>query len=970
MKKKTIIIESIILVVSAVVLALFLGLPQVIDLDKRQNKQKNISQLTELTMNTNNFLDKYKYSMTADLGRLKEKMEYSQKLYVPGDNDYKYFVYGGIKNSDLRYLITYDLLDILNAYPSLSSSNKLKFNNSMNAYLITAKNRLMYSEDSEKYQEFLKAIENLQANLGNTKYFRKAQYLSDIKKSLSKENAALYDNRVSIFLPSLIQSFSNEGKKNLQIGIAFYLAYVNRINSGTDINESFVAFSNDIDELSKYSALKQAASNNVFPEGTSSKDITTIFDNELSNVVLASCNYQDRLNKGIVAIGTNVAENPKDKLSSETVLSYNNTSFQKEINNKLDQLIEQYQGDSDGLENAIAAMVNDYKMNDINNQVVDITESIFNYMQYQDFTYKSIYNSQNSSVGAKFSEKYVDIFHKYLMKYDKQLIIENLAKEMESKKQDALKNYKSRLKNTELLPVLRTQMMNTPDFLNKYYSSKKFKTLVADNEKDFIKNIEREFVNTKKEDLTIENIKANADNDKIIFDDDYLKQLKANKTLWNNQYDYIVYHVTKDNPKASIKGIAAEVIADSTNIIKNNSKLVSSLQDKIAKSKEDYVKKDYSNYNALLYYSDYCTNLIAKNIEITNKAGYDGFIEATTKTADNIITNDEYPEFTDDFLSQVKTAMNEVTKNYIIDEGNIPAELSAQLDQLSAQLTNYDAYLKYVQAKKVSSKKRFSKNELALYSASGIDKNSLVSYYNGNIRYIKGKLDKKDIFRKFYNTQKSLLLSKYNDAKRSATEEDFNKLETQISAFVKANNQDDRANFTNIVSQMLKNYNEYINNDYKFNNAFNFDGLISDLTRVENNIKFYRSLVEFPYYDKDEYYLLYGRFIEPEHDKKAKTYEKIGVSAVVYTDIHNFPQAHKVVVRDLGNTNVDVQSLQSALEAKINSLIQQNRSDSYVHYTDPDYKLTKQEAQAKKDIREKLTTELNKIVDDFVKENY
>ncbi|OQY38124.1 MAG: hypothetical protein B6226_04105 [Candidatus Cloacimonetes bacterium 4572_65] len=960
MKKKTIIIESIILISAVIVLALFLGLPQVLDLDKRQNTQKNISQLTELTQSTNNFLDKYKFSMTASLSRLKEKIEYSQRLVVPGNTNYKYHVYGGVKDADLRYLVSYDLFNILNSFSKLNKDNRTAFNNAVNSYLITAKSRLSNSPDAEKYQEYISYLDLLSSKLSDRKYFKSAKYMKDI-------NNASFNSQDTEMFKMLAQAFtSSELFKNRteQVRIIIFLSYINQVDDENASAETFNKYLKDFQKLFQYTSYYTTASGNTFAEGLKGKDIKAMFTNEFDNFFINNINYTDRLNKGVIVIASNVADFPEDRVSNEIISGYVGTSFQQEINAKLDKLISDNSGDSEALDAAILRLINEYRHHDIQTQVDDISEAIFNYLQYHDYLYKSIYKQMDNRVNAAFDEKFIDMYQSYIIKFDQVALLSRLNQysSIEVKKTEKL--LISRFKNNNLLKDFRNSMKKDSSFLSQYFNSKDFSKIVKRNRDLFI-NGKTSALDTKMrtEKLTIENIKANIDNKKIIKDSEYTTQMKTKKSEWENEFKFILYTVSKANPKVSTKGIPAELLADSLNLLKVNKNAIAKFEAQINESQEKYIKSSYKKYASLFSYVDYCANELVKTISQNRQNDIVKYQEAIVNTAKTTISTSEKAEFGTEFVSAVRDELNDIYKSTTYDFATLTPEIRSELNSLNAKLTNYDEYKKYVKAKKKRVPANFTKSDIESYRELTIDTEGLVYFYNYYMFYMKDKLDKIKFYKKFEKIEIARARATYVNDKKAATDQSWEELEATTKSLSLSEDLAKKPEFIEAVSSTLTNYKAYQRSNYKYDNAFNFDGLLSDLSRVENNIKYYRGLIEFPFYDKDESYTLYGRFIE--EGKK-----KLGVAVVVYTDIHNFPTANVTKVRNLGKTTEDVVALQTGLDSKIKTLIKKFRNTEYIHYDDPDYLISKVEVAAKKEVKANFIKELDALINEFVRENY
>ena len=974
MKKKTIIIESVILIISITLLVFFLGLPQMLDLNKRANKQKNISQLTELSFSTNKFLDKYMFSMTSDLSRIKEKMEYTQRLNVPGDSKFKYLIYGGIKDADLRYVVSYDLFDLMNQYNKLSDSNMQTFVNSVNAYVITAKQRMLNSPDRDKYANYVRYLDLLVAKISDTNYFRRARYTKDII------NPKFDAEKVSIF-GSVAQNFvgSELFKENKQpVAIIIFLAYINQVDFENASAETFDTFYNNFSSLINFSNHYTNAAGNPIENGMKQNDVKEMFHKEFTNYYFDSIHYVDKLNKGIVAIGTNATVDPTNKLTNDFLNDLVDTSYQKEINQTIDDLLAQYPGDYQGFGNALKAKIDSYKMNDIDRQIVDIYESVFNYMQYQEYLYKSIDKQKNTFVDADFNDKFKEIFHNYIMKYDKDLILKDLNDLIEKVKKDNEKNLTSRFNNNNLLRDFRNEMKEQSPFLSLFYRSKDYSDIIKNTEKQFLDSKTATFnANVKTKNLTIEYLKNNISKNKIIEDAQYQEELKNKKAQWKNEFSYIQYLATKDNPKANINNISKEILADSTNFMKSNKATIDKLTASINDAKENYIKNNYNKYKSLFSYVDFCATTIVSTINTERETEFNEYKDAIINITSKFIDENDYPEFENELISEIRNKLNALYKEHTLDFDSLSPEYMQKLEALSAKLTNYDEYRKFAKSKKVSNNRILSKEDIATFKDVSINPEGLVYFYNFYLFYTKDKIDKTKFYSSFSNNQLQKAKERYIDNKIVGDESDWNALEKQIQTIVKNNNQDDRELFNSTLKLTLKNYKDFRSDNYKYENAFNFNGLLSDLARSEKNIKFYRGPIEFPFYDKDEFYLIYGRFIE--QGKK-----KIGISVVSYTDFHNFPEANSVVVRNLGSTNEDVEALESNLQEKLNNLItkyqqeivklsQENeifKNINVIHNNDPDYKITTQTVQAKKIIRDRFSEALEHMIEEFVRENY
>ncbi len=974
MKKKTIIIESVILVTSIILLVLFLGLPQMLDLNKRANQQKNISQLTELSLSTNKFLDKYMFSMTADLSRIKEKMEYTQRLNVPGDSKFQYLVYGGIKDVDLRYVVSYDLFDLMNQYTKLTDSNKQEFINSVNAYVISAKERMLNSPDKEKYTDYIGYLDILTSKLDDNNYFRRAQYTKTIINPLFDAD------KVSLFA-SIAQNFVGSElfkDRRQQAAIILYLCYINQVSSDNASPEIFNNFYADFTKIFSFTGYYTSSAGNPLEEGMKSNQVKDMFTKEFRAFFLDSIHYKDKLNKGIVTIGTNATVDPTNRLSDDFLNELVNTSYQKEVNQVIDDLLAQYPGDYDGFANALRNKINSYKMKDIDRQIIDIYESVFNYMQYQEFLYKSIDKQKDTFVQNDFDNKFKDFFHSYILKYDKVVVLGDLAKAIDAERNDNQKNLLSRFKNNNLLKDFRTEMKAQAPFLTAFYRSKDFSDIIQNSKKQFIDQKTKTFADrVKAEKLTIDNLKTNISNNRIIEDEQYQNELKSKTTQWENEFSYIQYIASRDNPNASNSNIKPEILADSINVKKNNKAVIDRLIAKINEAKENYIKDDYNKYKSLFSYVDYCAAEIISTIKAERDAEFNEYKDAVLKITSDFITANEYPEFENELVSDIRNELNDLHKKHTLEFETLSPEYIEKLDALNAKLTNHAEYQKFARANRVANNRILSKEDIEAFKDVSINPAGLIYYYNFYLYYTKDKIDKTRFYSQFSRKQLEIAKKRYVDTKIAATETDWNDLEKQVKLLVDTNNQEKREEFTSTIKVTLKNYRDFRNESYKYENAFNFNGILSDLARSENNIKFYRGPIEFPFYDKDEFYLIYGRFIEQSN-------KKIGISLVTYTDIHNFPKANAVVVRNFGSTNEDIDGLTSNLQSKLNNLISKYQEEivklsqereefkniNVIHNNDPDYKITTQTVQAKKIIRERFTQALEQMIEEFVRENY
>lgn len=974
MKKKTIIIESVILVTSIILLVLFLGLPQMLDLNKRANQQKNISQLTELSLSTNKFLDKYMFSMTADLSRIKEKMEYTQRLNVPGDSKFQYLVYGGIKDADLRFVVSYDLFDLMNQYNKVTDSNQQQFVNSVNAYVISAKQRMLYSPDKDKYKKYISYLDLLVSKLNDNDYFRRAQYTQTIV------NPAFDSEKVSMFA-SITQSFvgSELFKDRRQAAaIIFYLGYINQVSFENATAETFNNFYNEFTSLFNYTGYYTNAAGNPLEEGMKSVEVKDMFNRNFRDFFLASIHYEDRLNKGIIAIGTNATNDPSNRLSNDFLNELVNTSYQKEINKEIDDLLAQYPNNYDGFANALRLKINSYKMNDIDKQIIDIYESVFNYMQYQEFLYKSIDQQKDSFVETDFNNKFKDFFHGYILKYDKNPILANLATAVDKEKNENEKSLVNRFENNNLLKDFRNEMKEQAPFLSAFYRSKDFSDIIKNTKKQYIDQKTTAFANSAKEEkLTIENLKSSLSNNKIIEDNKYQELLKTRVAEWENQFTYIQYLASKDNPNSSPANINKEVLADSLNIQKQNKAVIDKLVAKINEAKENYIKNDYNQYKSLFSYVDYCASQIISTVKVERAADFNEYKEAILKITSDFITANDYPEFENELVSEIRNELNDLHKKHTLEIATLSPEYTAKLNALSAKLTNHAEYEKYAKANRVAGNKILSQEEIAAFKNVSINPEGLIYYYNFYLYYTKDKLDKTRFYNQFSRRELEIAKMRYIDTKINGTETPWGDLENQIKALVTSDNQAERKQFTSTMQITLKNYRDFRNETYKYENAFNFNGILSDLARSENNIKFYRGQIEFPFYDKDEFYLIYGRLIEQGN-------RKLGISVVAYTDIHNFPKTNAVIVRNLGSTTEDVAAIAASLQSQLDKLISEYQQEiiklsqekeefkniNVIHNNAPDYKITTQTVQAKKIVRERFNAALDQVIESFVRANY
>ncbi len=975
MKKKTIIIESVILVTSIILLVLFLGLPQWLDLNKQANQQKNISQLTELSLATNKFLDKYMFSMTADLSRIKEKMEYTQRLNVPGDSKYQYLIYGGLKDADLRYVVSYDLFDLMNQYAKITDSNKETFINSVNAYVITAKQRMMYSPEKDKYTDYIGYLDLLVSKLNDDNYFRRARYTSTIV------NPAFDTEKVSMFGP-VSQSFvgSELFKDRRQVGaIILYLAYINQVSYENASAETFNNFYNEFTKIFNYTSYYSNSAGNPLEDGKQPNDIKEMFEKDFREFFLSSILFKDKLNKGIVAIGSNAAVENDNRLSNDFLNNLTDSSFQAQVNKEIDGLLAQYPNDYDAFANALREKINTYKMNDIDRQIVEIYEAVFNYMQYQEYLHKSIYNQRDAFVQADFDAQFEDFFHKYILKYNKESILNNLSKLLAKEKKSSEDKLLSRFTNNNLLNDFREEMKTQEAFLTSFYRSKNYSSIIAKSKKDFISSKTSAFASqVKAEKLTIDNIKKNIANDRIIEDEAYKQELKAKVANWESEFDYITYLVSRDNPKSNTDKVSSDILADSTNVQKLNKVVIDRLKASINEAKDTYIRNDYSKYNSLFSYVDYCASQLITTISAERAADYQEFEDAVISTTSSYITETEYPEFENELVSQVRNQLNEIYKKHTLDYANLSPDYMEKLNALNEKLTNHSEYLKFAKEKRVSNKRILSAQEIQDFKNITIDSEGLIYFYNFYLYYIKDNIDKNRFYSRFGNSALSSAKKQYVDNKIPATDTAWSTLEESIiNLLADSDSQAKQDEFNSTIKQALKNYKESKLDSYKYQNAFNFNGLLSDLARVEKNIKFFRGPIEFPFYDKDEYYFISGRFME-EGDKK------VGISLVTYTDIHNFPKANAVVVRNLGKANVDVAAMQADLETKLNGLISKYQQEivklsqekeefkniNVIHNNDPDYKITTQTVKAKQIIRDQFTLALEELLSSFVKANY
>ena len=975
MKKKTIIIESVILVTSIILLVLFLGLPQWLDLNKQANQQKNISQLTELSLATNKFLDKYMFSMTADLSRIKEKMEYTQRLNVPGNSKFQYSVYGGVKDADLRYVASYDLFDLMNQYTTITNSNKQTFINSVNAYVISAKQRMLNSPDNGKYTDYIGYLDLLLSKLNDDNYFRRGQYTKTIV------NPAFDADKVSMF-GSVAQSFVGSElfkDKRQAASIILYLAYINQVSYENASAETFNKFYTDFTNIFSYTGYYSNAAGGALEEGKTPNDIKEMFNKDFREFFLSSILYNDRLNKGIVTIGSNATVNPDNRLTNEFLNSLTDSSFQKDVNSVIDGLLTQYAGDYEGFSTALREKINTYKMNDIDRQITDINESVLNHMLYQEYLHKSIYNKRDSFVQADFDAQFKDFYHKYILKYNKASILSELGKVVEAEKAKSEDRLLSRFTNNNLLNDFREEMKTQPPFLTAFYRSKTYSDIVNKSKKQFIDSKSIEFSNkVKAEKLTIENIKESISNDKILEDAQYQQELKTKLTEWEAEFDYIQYWVSKDNPNSNSNNVAQDILADSTNVQKQNKAVIDKLKASIAEAKDSYIRNDYSKYNSLFSYVDYCATQLIDTISKERLNDYNEYKEAIINTSSSYISENEYPEFENELVSQIRNQLNDIYKKNTLDYATLSAEYIEKLGSLNEKLTNHAEYRKFALAKRVSRNRILSAADIEAYKNVSIDPEGLIYFYNFYLYYIKDNIDKSRFYSSFGRKSLQTAKARYTKDKVTGSDTSWQELESQLQNLLTTGNpQENQEQFDSTIKVALQNYKDSKYESYKYDNAFNFDGLLSDLARVENNIKLYRGPIEFPFYDKDEYYLIYGRFIEEGN-------KKIGLSLVTYTDIHNFPKANAVVVRNLGSTNEDVDGLTSELQTKLNNLItkyqqeikdlsqekEEFRNIEVIHNNDPDYKITTQTVKAKQIIRDDFTLALEKMIKDFVRDNY
>lgn len=969
MKKRSTILEACIMVVSIVLLALFLGLPQVLDLDKRANKQKNLSQLTELTLSTNKFLDKYMYSMTADLARIKEKMEYNQRLNVPGGSKYQYVVYGGVKNCDLRFVVSYDLFNILNQFDKLNDVSKLQFKDAVVSYVITAKNRMQYSADKDKYQNFIGYLDNLVKHLDDTKYFRKAKYVNDIKNpQFNGQSLMTYGMIAKSFVGSDL--FKN---RTLQAGIAMYLSYVNQVDRPDASAETFDTFYKNFQAIQNYTSLYMNAKTNTFAEGAKATDILNLFNEKFEEFYVDNIVYPNRLNKAVLAIGTNAAVNNNDRLSEEFINNTIDTDYQKEVNKKVNEFIVASKGDNDVFTNLLKDYVNECKDRDIKIQINDIYESIFNYMQFNEYKYKSINTKKAESVDFAFNEKFQEFFNHYMLKFNQDVIVNNLTQSILTEKKNVEKTLAGRYKSTNLIKDFRNEMKNQAKFNKAFFASKEYKNVVKKEEKKYLSAKNSEFESlAKTEKLAIEQIEANINHKKIYKDKNYLQELSKQQKVWKNNYANVILYARSND----LDNLKLDNVEDLDAFAKNNKMVIDGLKSKIADAKESYVKSKFKKYKTLFSYVDYCVASILEQLNIDRKDVCDQYLAAVTSTATDFISTKDTPDFGNEFVSEVRTKLNSIYKQNVIDKENISEENQTLLNALNAKLIDYNQYKTYCKKHKVRSSKQMSKADVAELKDVAITPEALVGFYNSYILFIKDKIDKTRFYNNFSKKQLKNAKAIYCDKKVKANDQEWTSIEKQIKELVAQKAFDQKEQFNVLMKQVLANYKNYQMNTYKYDNAFNFDGLLTDLSRTENKMKFYRGPIEFPHYDKDEYYVLFGRFIE----NGAKKY---AISVVVYTDIHNYSHANAVTVRNLGSTNVDVESLQNDLNKQVKSLITkyQNEVNKYkaqekykniqiAHNGDPDFKMTTTSAEVKGLIRTAFNKELKDVVDEFVRNNF
>jgi len=529
-----------------------------------------------------------------------------------------------------------------------------------------------------------------------------------------------------------------------------------------------------------------------------------------------------------------------------------------------------------------------------------------------------------------------------------------------------------------LLRDFRNEMKTQAPFLTSFYRSKEYSDIIKATEKQFMDSKISAFNNRiKAQNLTIEHIKNNISTDKIIEDAQYQAELKNKTALWKNEFTYIQYLTTKDNPNSNQGNISEEILSNSTNIEKENKSTIDKLNTAISDAKENYVKNNYNKYKSLFSYVDFCANTIVTTVSTEREAEFNEYRDAIINITSDFITENDYPEFENELVSEIRNQLNDLYKKHTLNFATISPEYALKLESLNAKLTNYDEYRKFSKAKKVSNNRMLSQEDIQAFKDVTINPEGLVYFYNFYLFYTKDKIDKTKFYSSFSNKELQKAKQRYIDNEFAGNDSEWSELEKQIQAFVKNNNQTERQQFTSTMKLALKNYKNFRSDNYKYENAFNFNGLLSDLARSENNIKFYRGPIEFPFYDKDEFYLIYGRFIEDGN-------KKLGISIVTYTDIHNFPKANAVVVRNLGSTNEDIATITNNLQAKLNSLItkyqeeivklsQENeefKNINVIHNNDPDYKITTQTVQAKKIIRDEFILALEKMIEEFVRENY
>ena len=80
----------------------------------------------------------------------------------------------------------------------------------------------------------------------------------------------------------------------------------------------------------------------------------------------------------------------------------------------------------------------------------------------------------------------------------------------------------------------------------------------------------------------------------------------------------------------------------------------------IAEAKDSYIRNDYSKYNSLFSYVDYCATQLIDTISKERLNDYNEYKEAIINTSSSYISENEYPEFENELVSQIRNQLNDI----------------------------------------------------------------------------------------------------------------------------------------------------------------------------------------------------------------------------------------------------------------------------------------------------------------------